>query len=209
MARSTLYDPLEKFRFIVSWSGLALAGFHDCQLPKRNTTKIPYREGIDQDWTTQSAGLNTFEDVVLSRGLLSSTSAPNIGAAAQSGAGSDAAASDFYSWVTQIHDPSYSPGAVGILPAASDSPTSGQAAMTYRKNVTIQLLDRDGNVARAWELLNAWPTHYTPGSDLNAGEDGEKSMESLTLAYEDFVEVNVSGVVGTSNVPGSASTSNS
>ena len=35
---------------------------------------------------------------------------------------------------------------------------------------------------------NAFPVNFTPSSDLNAGEDGEKAMEQLTLAYEDFRE---------------------
>lgn len=177
MARSAIYDPLEKFRFLISWEdGLTLAGFHDCQIPKRTTGKVPYREGIDQDITTYSAGLNTFEDVVLSRGLLASG-----GGAAEAGAGGDNTPSDFYNWILQIHDATQNPAQKGI--------SVNQGSIAYRKNITITMLDRDGAVGRVWKLYNAWPTHYMPGSDLNAGEDAEKSMEGLTLAYEDFTEM--------------------
>ena len=53
------------------------------------------------------------------------------------------------------------------------------------------MLDREGNIARQWIAYNAFPTAFNPGSDLNASEDGEKSLESLTLGYEDFKEIQV------------------
>ena len=179
MARLATYDPLEKFRFLVFLDGgVSRAGFHDCQTPKKTTTKISYREGIDANVTTQSAGLTAMEDVVLSRGLISGlTYDPTTGT--KSGP-ADKAQNDLYNWVLLVNNSSIYSDPKGAL---------SQGSTDYRKNVTIQMLDRDGNVARAWLLYNAWPTHFVSGSDLNAAEDADKSLESLTLAYEDFVEV--------------------
>jgi len=175
MARSSVVDPLEKFRFAVSWSAdgasentaLVRLGVHDFQMPKRSTTKGTYREGIDPDINQLFAGLSSMEDVVLGRGVIIND--PN---------------NEFYKWMSAVHNPTT--GHVGREALAARAPDA--AAANYRKDVTIQMLDREGNVARQWTLHNAWPTNFVPGSDLNAGEDGEKSMESLTLAYEDFRE---------------------
>ena len=178
MARSSVVDPLEKFRFAISWSsdgeseGTALVrvGFHDIQMPKRTTTKISYREGIDPDINQLAPGLSTMEDVVASRGTIITD-----------------LNGEFYKWASAVHNPTA--GHVGREQLGARAPNA--ASHRYRKDVTIQMLDREGNVAREWILFQAFPTSFIPGSDLNAGEDGEKSMEQITIAYEDFREIDI------------------
>lgn len=179
MARSSKVDPLERFRFSVSWSAdgesestaLVRLGFHDVQMPKRATTKISYREGLDPDVHQLAAGLSTMEDVVMSRGVI----IEDING-------------EFYKWISAVHKPTA--GAVGREALGA----RGKAALNnYKKDITIKLLDREGNTARQWTLYNAFPTNFVPGSDLNAGEDGDKAMEQLTLAYEDFKEQAIAG----------------
>jgi len=182
MARSSVADPLEKFRFAVAWSadgaseGTALVrlGFHDIQMPKRTTNSGSYREGIDPDISQRYAGLSTMEDIVLNRGVIIAD--PN---------------NEAYKWMSAVHRPTA--GHVGREALAARA--SDAASATYRKDVTIQILDREGNVARQWTLFNAFPVNFVPASDLNADEDGEKALEALTLSYEDFKEENA----GTSN----------
>lgn len=179
MARSSKVDPLERFRFQISWSSdtgsektaLVRLGFHDVQMPKRATTKISYREGLDPDINQLSAGLSTMEDIVMSRGVIIQDSN-----------------GEFYKWISAVHRPTA--GHVG-----RDSLTARGVAAShdYKKDVTIKLLDREGNVARQWTLHNAFPVNFVPASDLNAGEDGDKAMEQLTLAYEDFKEMQLTG----------------
>lgn len=175
MARSSVVDPLEKFRFAVSWSSdgdsentsLVRLGFHDIQMPKRTTTKGQYREGIDPDIYQLFAGLSTMEDITMSRGVIITDE--NY---------------EFYKWVSAVHNPTS--GHVG-REALSDR-ADDAAAANYRKDVTIRILDREGNTARQFTLFNAFPVNFVPGSDLDASEDGDKSMESLTIGYEDFKE---------------------
>ena len=178
MARSSVVDLLEKFRFAVSWTSagdsegtsLVRLGFHDVQMPKRATNKISYREGIDPDINQLAPGLSTMEDVVMSRGAIITDSN-----------------GEFYKWISAVHNPTA--GHVGresLGARASDA-----ASHKFRKDVTVQMLDREGNTARQWILYNAWPSNFVPGSDLNAAEDGEKSMEQMTLSYEDFKELDV------------------
>ena len=178
MARSSQTEPLEKFRFKVTFSStagsdeetaLVRAGFTDVQSPKRSTTKGTYREGTDRDINQLFAGLSTMEDVVLSKGLIPNTdgTAPN----------------ELYKWMSAVHSPSAG------NPSLLQERPAGAASHQYRKDVTISMYDREGNIARSWTLWQAWPINFVSGSDLNANEDGEKSIEQLTLAYEDFQEI--------------------
>lgn len=200
MARSAANDPLEKFRFLVdlaipkttvtdgSTTDAVRLGFHDIQMPKRTTNKVSYREGHNPDISSLSAGLSTMEDVVMSRGVI---------------AGDGTVANDFYNWISAVYTPSqgitsYITAGVG---ASTDNGVGNNGKVDYRGQVTITLLDRSGTPVRCWVLYNAWPTHFVPASDLNAGEDGEKSMEALTLAYEDFQEVQVVGGVPSFSIP--------
>jgi len=182
MARSSSQDPLEKYRFQVSWSGssdstseatnLIRTGFHDVQLPKRSTNKIMYREGNDPDISSVSAGLSSMEDVVMSRGLLLGASDTN---------------KELYAWMKSVHNPTAGiSGYVGAKARSTDA-----AKSIYRKTVTIEMYDRGAAPSRRWILYNAFPVHFVPGSDLNAREDGDKSLESLTLSYEDFQEIDI------------------
>lgn len=198
MARSATVDTIEKFRFGVVWlspagtpgaleingnsvdntallqsSELAKAGFHDVQMPKRTTNKIQYREGNDPDIYSVSAGLTTMEDIVLSRGLVSSTTFREI-----------------EDWAHLVHASGDTTSTLTYNQSRSKRPTGSN---DYRKEVLIFMFNRDGSVARAWKLYNAFPVSYVPGSDLNASEDGEKSLEQLTLAYEDFHQLTVTG----------------
>lgn len=180
MARSSSVEPLEKFRFLVSFSNtsgseateLDRAGFFEVQMPKRNTNKVQYREGNDPDIFMLSAGLSSMEDITLSRGQIASNAGTNM----------------LYRWMSAVHKPNATITAAGAK-GKDTTRTPDIAAYEYRKDVTISVLDRSGTVARKYVLLNAFPINFVPGSDLNAGEDGDKMIESITIAYEDFVEV--------------------
>lgn len=178
MARSCRVDPLEKFRFQVSWTAdgdsestsLVRLGFHNVQMPKRSTTKGTYREGIDPDIPQLFAGLSNMEDIVMSRGIII-----------------DDQNNELYKWTSAVHNPTTGHEPREALAARK----SDAAANNYRKDVTIEMLDREGNVARKWTIYNAFPVNFVTASDLNAAEDGEKAMEELTLGYEDFREESV------------------
>lgn len=175
MARSSIVDPLEKFRFSIQWSsegdseGTALVrlGFRDVQMPKRSTNSIEYREGIDPDISQHAPGLSSMEDIEMSRGVII-----------------DDQNNEFYKWVAAVHKPTA--GHVGRNDLGSRA--TDAASHNFRKDLTIQMLDREGNVARQWTVFQAWPLNFEPGSDLDASEDGDKSLEKLTLKYEDFKE---------------------
>lgn len=179
MARSTTLDPLDKYRFAVIWHVAAdnqdqantRLAFMTCQAPKRTTTKITYREGIDSDIHYNSAGLSVMEDITLTRGMIVQTD------------------DDFTKWAKAVHNPTVKKGEVG-------SPSNSDAQKTiydqYRHNVEIRMFHRSGKIAKAWMLYQAFPVSFVGGSDLDAMSDDTKAIESITLAYDDFVELVVS-----------------
>jgi len=172
MARSCKVDAIEKFRFTVSFDGLSRAGFHEVSVPKQTTTKGEYREGNAPENMQLFAGLHRMEDVVMSRGVTTNK--------------------DFYDWVKLVFDPEKVPEGQPNVQGPDIVPLGNEEL--YRKDITITLWQRKGVPAKQWVLYNAFPVAFQPGSDMNASEDGEKSMEQLTVGYESFVELSGSEI---------------
>lgn len=194
MARSSTKDPIEKFRFRVtvvaidlsvtggldtiaglSGSGtffkekfavVSRAGFSQVTLPKANVGEITYRENIDNQRSIKVPGLVKFDPVTLSRGVTASR--------------------DLYDWYRLVNDE------LALLSVANelgrDSIKTPIQNDNFRKDVIIEVLNRKGEPIKAWYLFNAWPTVYVPGNDLDASSE-EKLVESLTLTYEHFIEL--------------------
>jgi len=53
---------------------------------------------------------------------------------------------------------------------------------TMRKNLSVILLDEEGNDAARWDFTNAWPSKYK-GPDLNA-KANEVAIETLEIVFE-------------------------
>jgi len=68
---------------------------------------------------------------------------------------------------------------------ASDN-TSGPTGIA-RKNLVIKLLDDTGAEGPSWEVINAWPAHYT-GPTLN-GLGSEVAIETLELVHEGIYRI--------------------
>lgn len=68
---------------------------------------------------------------------------------------------------------------------ASDN-TAGPTGIA-RKNLVIKILDDTGADGPSWEIINAWPMHYT-GPSFN-GLGSEMAIESLEIAHEGMARV--------------------
>lgn len=77
--------------------------------------------------------------------------------------------SDLYDWFTDVVD------------AAADSGLQDDA---YKRNLTLVVRDRDGQVLKRWRIVNAWPTKFTGGEWDNS--TSEKTVEMVTLTYDSF-----------------------
>jgi phage tail-like protein len=194
MARSSEKDPLEKFRFRVTVLSLDLSvdaaitniaalssngtvfnenlavvsrsGFSRATLPKANVKVMTYRENVDNLRSIKVPGLVTYENVTLSRGVTESR--------------------DLYNWYRLVNEELALLSVAGELQRDQNFiPTQSN---TFRKDVVIEVLDREGEPIKAWYLFNCWPVSYTPGDALDAQEQ-EKLVESLELTYEHFLEL--------------------
>lgn len=173
MARSAEYDVLDSFRFRVSFLNtagqetLTKAGFSNCGLPTASVGEITYREGIYRDTMEKSAGLTTYGDVTLSRGVTTEQ--------------------DFYNWLQQ-HKKSASNvrGSDGAYTAADARP-SDDAQNDYRRTIIITVLGRDSQPVKRWTLYNAHIAEYVPGDAMDATAEA-KLISSLTLRHEGFQE---------------------
>lgn len=56
-----------------------------------------------------------------------------------------------------------------------------------RKTITITLLDDEEAPAASWQVINAWPMHYT-APDFNA-TSSEVAIETLEIAHEGMTRV--------------------
>ncbi len=194
MARSSVDDPVEKFRFRVTVISLDLsvtaaietiaglsgggtafkdklaifsrAGFSSVQMPKANVGEMTYRENIDNLRSIKVAGLVKFDPITLTRGVTKNR--------------------DMYEWYRLVNEEIALLSVAGEL--ARDTQFTPAQSDNYRKDVIIEVLDREGQPTKAWYLFNAWPSVYNPGNDLNAASE-EKLIESLTLTYEYFIEL--------------------
>ncbi|MFG6331080.1 MAG: phage tail protein [Lachnospiraceae bacterium] len=65
--------------------------------------------------------------------------------------------------------------------------TSGVNGEVDRKTITITLLDDEEAPAASWQVINAWPMHYT-APDFNA-TSSEVAIETLEIAHEGMTRV--------------------
>lgn len=209
MARTSASDPLEKYRFAVyalstanqdteteivnkdgkdvitaiTLTGTALGGFTTVQLPKITTNKMTYREGDNLiNVSALSPGLSSTEDIVLTKGLIAGPVTTGTGDTTTT----TFSYTYFYQWASSIHGGG---DTTSDFNYKDSQDKSGIKENTFdRRHLRIVMKDRTGNWARVWDIFNAFPVQFTPGSDLDAMGDDAKSIESLTIAYESFVE---------------------
>ena len=64
---------------------------------------------------------------------------------------------------------------------------TGSLPEAYKRIVNIFERDRNGRVLNVWNLINAWPTKYSPGEYNNESDDF--LIESVVLTFDYFVPV--------------------
>lgn len=141
-------------------------------LPKATVNTIHYRENIDNLRFQKTPGLVKFEPVTFKRGATQSL--------------------DLYNWYRTVNDDTL---LTGVAQELSSSTTAPPAMSEYfRKEIMIDLLDREGSSVRQWILFNAFPIAYKGGNDLSAQAE-EILVEEITFDYEYFLET-TGGVSG-------------
>lgn len=173
MARSANFDPVDKFRFQVELSALdgstiSRAGFASCSLPSESSGEITYREGNYRDAMEKSPGLTSYSDVTLSRGVTTDQ--------------------DFYEWceLHKKHSATIRSSGDSAYTAGDERP-SDDASNSFRREITITVLDREGKAVKQWKCYNCHVSEFVPGDSLDSTSE-EKLMTSLTLRIEGYDE---------------------
>lgn len=185
MARPSSKDPLDKFRWAVSIDGFTRLGFTQCDVPSVSIQTKKYAEGGAHLTPRQIVDSVEYKPVSLTRGVTGDTS--------------------FHDWAIQFMEvvkgkiqkserPGISiPVSIGGFngfsgnPQFSTQPTTDiYAPLSYRRDVQIHHLNREGEVVKTYTLINAFPIEYEPASSFTSDGDDMLSMEKLVLAYESF-----------------------
>jgi len=75
-----------------------------------------------------------------------------------------------------------------VVDTKNARPSLGTPAPLYRKDITIELLDRDGvTVTKSWRVVECWPMSYEL-DDLDSGSS-DVLLEKLQLAHEGFYQL--------------------
>lgn len=176
MARPSSKDPLDKFRWAVSIDGFTRLGFTQCDVPSLTIQTKKYPEGGAHLTPRQIVDSVEYKPVTLVRGVTADTS--------------------FHDWAVQFMEvvkgkiqQEERPGISipfefggGQVPAQKDT----YAPLSYRRDVKIYHLNREGQVVKTYTLYNAFPVEYEPASQFSSDGDDMLSMEKLVLAYESF-----------------------
>ena len=78
------------------------------------------------------------------------------------------------------HDPDFEDWAARVHPHDG---SSNAALAQFKKDFVLNLLNLQGQVAKAYFLFQCWPSAYTAMPDLDGGQNGV-AIESLTLEVE-------------------------
>lgn len=187
MARPATVDPVQKFRFDVKIVSVSLnpasvvnaavrgslevfgrVGFTNVDIPEQSTKTMQYRENTDNPAPRKIAGLASFNDITLTRGVVSGRPGNKT--------------KDFYKWIARTNY--FNPGLsiINELTGTSRNVLLPQSE-NYRRDIIIIARDRDGRAARRWYILNAFPVNYKGGDGLDASSEANL-VETLTLTYE-------------------------
>ena len=63
------FDPLQGFKFQLTWNGRPVAGISKCSMLKRTTEVVTHREGGDPSSSRKSPGRTEYDAITLERGV--------------------------------------------------------------------------------------------------------------------------------------------
>jgi phage tail-like protein len=190
MARSGNQDPVESFRFDVRIVSVSLApaqllngardrlsqfgrvGFTSVTTPEFTNSVIEYRENTDNYVFRKMPGLQRFNEITLTRGVM-----PDVST------GLKASDKDFYRWLTRVNSANPGVSLLCELGVNQNNNALVRQSENFRKDMIVILRDRQGKAARRWYIINAFPTFYKGSNDLEATSE-TKAIETLRIQYE-------------------------
>jgi phage tail-like protein len=187
MARSSRFDPLDKFRWLVDIPGFTRMGFTSTQTPGITYNINDYPQGGSHLNPLKIIDGATYKPVALERGVTADPSFSKWASAAMDLLSNNASSQSVNQSVSDITSGNLSSVVTAVTTAAGFIPVPYKTTTpySYRKDIEIIHVNRAGQAVVTYTLYNAFPIEYTPASDFQAGEEGI-SIERLVLGYEGF-----------------------
>tara|TARA_Y100000592_G_scaffold44099_2_gene69908 strand:+ start:4119 stop:4622 length:504 start_codon:yes stop_codon:yes gene_type:complete len=131
---------------------------------KSSVEVVEYREGNMADRMEKFAGMMTYDAVTFERGISNDN--------------------DFNTWMKEVCLIS-STGSSSV--PSGGAPDLGDAS--YRKDITVKLYNKQGQAAKQYVLLDAFPSEYVVG-DFDATTN-DVVISSLTIQHHGIIEKNL------------------
>lgn len=199
MARPSSKDPLDRFRWSISIEGFTRMGFTSCDVPSYAITTKKYAEGGAHLFPRQIVDSIEYRPVTLARGVTADTSFNDwamqfievIQAETVKSTQNTLSETKALEIPPEFGVPGFSGGnftvpGFNVTTFETSETFEGTPAQEYRRDVTINHLNRSGQIVKTYRLYNAFPVEYVPASSFSADGDDVLSMEKLTLVYESF-----------------------
>lgn len=154
--QGTRFQPIKNYKFKVVIEGFVSAGFSKVSGIAAEIDTTEYREGDDPVTPHKLAGQIKFDDVTLERGVT-----PQF--------------SDFFTWIEQVRD----------IGKSGNAASDGAPAENFRRDVTIEVFDDDGEKILVHDLKSAWPRRVE-FDDLDASSS-DVYLGRIILAHEGLV----------------------
>jgi len=205
MARSSVNEPVERFRFQVTFFGLTanriiggtanvsqvVAGT-DTGTPEFDN---PFRDHLKDD-NAISAGFTsitpprfTVNEINYRENIdmLRTTKQPGLityePVTLKRGVTKN---KQLYNWYKKVHNDAYSFNSANEILA--DQNIVPVFPVKFRKEMLISSIDREGKGIRHWLCLNAFPVSYKGADNFDASDEG-KLIEEMVITYEACVEL--------------------
>jgi len=205
MARSAIFDPIEKFRFKVSIFDLDISLISS----QRNTKFATLQKDLSSFFSPFAPiSYNQFEseikagftEVTIPRSRISELvyreNIDPIRSTKSTGLvtyepivfrrGVVIGDRGLYNWYKKVNNDINTLSPINNLLGANNIVPIQQ--IDFRKDIVIEVLNRAGITIRAWLIFNAFPVEYKGGNDLVSNIE-EKLIEEIIITYEAFVEL--------------------
>ena len=155
-------DIYRGFKFSVQINGFDRAAFQKVSGLKTSIEVVEYREGNMLDRMEKFSGMMTYDTITLERGVSFDD--------------------DFRKWMASVCDATTGAGTTGV--PNGGGPDFGEG--NYRKDVVINLHNKQGAIVKEYKIIGAFPSEYEIG-DLDATSN-DVLINTLVLQHHGITE---------------------
>lgn len=154
-----------KFSVEITDGSFARAAFQKVSGLKTSVEVVEYREGNMLDRMEKFSGMMTYDTITLERGVSNDD--------------------DFRTWMASVCDATSGRETVN---GVTNGGTADFGAESYRKDIIINLHNKQGAIVKTYRVLDCFPSEYEIG-DLDATSN-DVLINTLVLQHHGIIETN-------------------